>query len=52
MTLPLHHEHHGTPSKLRLFTSESVTEGTRTRSATKSAMPSWMRCSPLILNPA
>ncbi|MDR6636557.1 methionine adenosyltransferase [Paenarthrobacter nitroguajacolicus] len=27
MTLPLHHEHHGTPSKLRLFTSESVTEG-------------------------
>jgi len=27
VTLPLHHEHHGTPSKLRLFTSESVTEG-------------------------
>jgi len=27
VTLPLHHEYHGTPSKLRLFTSESVTEG-------------------------
>lgn len=27
MTLPLHHESHSTPSKLRLFTSESVTEG-------------------------
>ncbi|WP_284989282.1 methionine adenosyltransferase [Arthrobacter sp. efr-133-TYG-120] len=27
MTLPLHHESHGTTSKLRLFTSESVTEG-------------------------
>ncbi|GAB2746172.1 methionine adenosyltransferase [Arthrobacter bambusae] len=27
MTLPLHHESHGIPSKLRLFTSESVTEG-------------------------
>ncbi|MHC8607991.1 methionine adenosyltransferase [Paenarthrobacter ureafaciens] len=27
MTLPLHHQTHGHPSKLRLFTSESVTEG-------------------------
>jgi len=27
VTLPLHHESHGNPSKLRLFTSESVTEG-------------------------
>jgi S-adenosylmethionine synthetase len=27
VTLPLHHQTHGHPSKLRLFTSESVTEG-------------------------